>query len=130
MFGADYFPVAILAATVLSVGIGMVWFAPPVLGKRWQGYTGITNPSVKAVVLWAVSYLVLSITMAYLFNHLGVSGVADGLRWGITLGGFVVGLAVVPNYAFGQKPLGLFFIEMGYVFLAVTAIGAILGAWR
>ena len=127
---SDYNLWAILVAAIVAVAVGMVWFAPPVLGRRWQAATGITQPSMQAVVLWAVCYLVLAFSMAYLFNHLKVSGLEAGFRWGSTLGAAIVAAAVAPNYAFAKRQLSLFLIEMGYVFIAITAIGMILGAWR
>ncbi|MEE8435394.1 MAG: DUF1761 domain-containing protein [bacterium] len=130
MIGEGYNIWAILVAAVAAIAIGMVWYAPPVLGGRWQTATGITQPGIQAVVLWAVCYLVLAFSMAYLFKHLQVSGLEAGFRWGSTLGAAIVAASVAPNYAFGKRPLGLFLIEMGYVFIAVTVIGVILGVWR
>ena len=121
---------AIVVAAAVSMAVGMGWYAPPVLGRRWQQHTGITQPGRQAMVIWAVCYLVLAFTLAYLFRHLGVSGLGAGLRWGTTVGGAVCVLAIAPNYAFGRRPLALFLIEAGYVFVAVSVMGAVLGAWR
>ena len=108
----------------------LVWYAPPVLGGRWQAATGITQPSMQAVALWVICYLILAFSMAYLFNHLKVSGLEAGFRWGSTVGAAIVTVSVVPTYAFAKRPLSLFLIDMGYVFIAITVIGVILGAWR
>lgn len=121
---------AILVAAVVSIALGMVWYAPPVFGRRWQTLTGITQPGRQALLVWAVCYLVLAFAMAYLFRYLQASGLEAGFRWGSTLGLAVVGLAVAPNYAFGRRPGALFLIEMGYVFVAVTVIGVIVGVWH
>ena len=126
----QYNVMAIVAAAVVSVVIGMVWYAPPVFGRRWQGLMGISNPSILAMAVWAGCYLVLALAVAYLFNRMGVSGLGSGLRWGATLGVAVAGLGVAPNYAFARKPLMLFAIEAGYVALALCAMGGIIGAWR
>ena len=120
---------AILVAAVASVGIGMIWYAPPVLGKKWQGYVGISQPAVGAMALWGVCYLLLAFTLAYVFARLNVADAAGGLRWGLTFAA-VVGFAIAPNYAFARKPLGLFLIEGGYMLLALGVTSLILGAWR
>ena len=39
----DYNLGAIVVAAGVAIAIGMVWFAPPVLGARWQAATGITQ---------------------------------------------------------------------------------------
>ena len=130
MIGEGYNLWAILVAAAAAIAIGMVWYAPPVLGGRWQAATGITQPGIQAVALWAVCYLLLAFSMAYLFKHLQVTGLEAGFRWGSTVGAAIVTASVAPNYAFAKRPLGLFLIEMGYVFIAVTVIGTILGVWR
>ncbi len=130
MIGEGYNLWAILVAAAAAIAIGMVWYAPPVLGGRWHAATGITQPSVRAVALWVVCYLILSFSMAYLFKHLQVSGLEAGFRWGSTIGAVIVAAAVAPSYAFAKKPISLFLIDMGYVFIAITVIGVILGAWR
>lgn len=121
---------AILVAAAAAIAIGMVWYAPPVLGGRWQAATRIARPGFMAVVLWVVCTLILAFAMAYLFKQLQVTGLEAGFRWGSTLGAAIVVVSVAPNYAFGKKPLALFLIEMGYVFIAVTVIGVVLGVWR
>ncbi|MDH4248785.1 MAG: DUF1761 domain-containing protein [Deltaproteobacteria bacterium] len=125
----QYNPWAILVAAIAGVVLGMLWYAPPVFGRRWQGLMGIHTPSAQAMLLWAVCYLGLAFTVAYVFTHMGVSGLEPGLRWGGTLGLGVAGLGVAPNYAFGRKPLALFAIEAGYVALALCVMGGILGVW-
>jgi len=125
----QYNPWAILVAVALSILIGMIWYAPPVFGRRWQALMGINTPSAQSMVVWAVCYLALAITVTYLFGRIGVNGFGPGLRWGATLGAGVAGLGVAPNYSFGHKPLGLFAIEAGYVALALCAMGGVIGAW-
>ena len=125
-----YHGIAILLATLLSVAVGMIWYAPPVFGRRWQQITGSSNPGKQALAVWVLCYLALAITVAYLFKNIGVSGLYDGVRWGSTFGLVVSGLSVAPNYAFGKKPLALFLIETGYVVVALTVMGAVIGAWQ
>lgn len=130
MIGGEYNLWAILVAAAAAIAIGMIWYAPPVLGGRWRAATGVTQPGLRAVVIWAASYLILAFAMAYLFKNLQVTGLEAGFRWGSTLGAAIVVVGVAPNYAFGKRPLSLFLIEMGYVFVAFTVIGTILGVWR
>jgi len=130
MIQAEFNYLAILVAAIAGIAVGFVWYAPPVFGKRWQKDTGVTPPGIQAQVIWAVCFLLVSFTLAYLYRHLGVSTLEGGFRWGSTLGATLVAASVAPNYAFARKPWSLFLIEMGYVFVAITVMGVILGVWR
>ncbi len=121
---------AILVATVVSIVIGIIWYAPPIFGRPWQRYVGIDKPGAQAVAIWALCYLVLSFTMAYLLKNLGAVGVEAGFRWGSTVGLAVAAMGMAPNYAFARKPLGLYLIEGTYVVVSITVMGVIIGAWR
>lgn len=127
---SDYNPWAILVAAAVAVAIGVAWYAQPVFGKRWQGHVGVSQPTAQAFAIWVVCYVVIAVTMVYVFNRMGVAGAGLGLRWGITFGVALVALAMAPNYAFGRKPLSLFLIEAGYVVVAFAVMGVILAAWH
>ena len=130
MVAGGYNLLAIGVATLVAIVIGMVWYAPPVFGRRWQRHMGISKPGAVAGAVWAVCYASLGFTLVYLFKHIGVSGAQDGFRWGATLGLSVAAMAVAPNYAFGRRALSLFAIEMGYVVVALSVMGMILAEWR
>lgn len=51
------------------------------------------------------------------------------MRWGVTVGLVVAVMGLVPNFLFGRKSIGLYLIEAGQIILAITIIGAIIGAW-
>ena len=123
----------IIIATVAGVAVGMFWFAPPVFGKAWFKHAGLAEgekPGIAIFGLWVGSYLVLAITMAYLYKHLGANNAYQGLRWGLTLGITIVAMAVAGNYAFAKKPLKLFLIELGHIVFSMAVMGAIIGMGR
>ena len=123
----------ILLATAAGIGVGMVWYAPPVFGRVWQGMSGISTgskPGLGTLAGWIASYLVLTITMAYLFNHMGVNDAYQGARWGLTLGIAIIAPASLGSVLFGKRPVKLFVIDMGNISLAMGVMGAIIALGR
>ena len=123
----------ILLATAAGIGVGMVWYAPPVFGKVWQVMSGLpadSKPGIQTFVYWILSYLVLTITMAYLYNHMGVNTPYQGLRWGLTLGIAIIGPAMAGSSLFGRRPVKLFLIDLGNISLAMGVMGAIIAMGR
>ena len=123
----------ILLAVAAGMGVGMVWFAPPIFGRVWQDLSGIpqgSKPGIQTFAGWAASYLVLVVTMAYLYNHMGVNGAYQGARWGLTLGIAIIGPASFGIVLFGKRPIKLFLIDLGNIALAMGVMGAIIALGR
>ena len=123
----------VLLALVAGIGIGAVWYAPPVFGNVWQALAGIkpgTKPGIQSFAGWAASYLVLVVTLAYLFNHMGVNDPYQGARWGMTLGLAVVGPATFGSHLFAKRPFKLFLIDLGNIAIAMGVMGAIIALGR
>jgi hypothetical protein len=125
---------AILAATVSAFVLGGLWYSPLLFVKAWQKANGFAEgePSGSAGRVFGISFilcLVMATNLA-MFLH----DPKTDLIWGATAGflaGFgwaAMGLGVVS--LFERRPLSYMLINGGYLTLALTLMGAILGAWR
>lgn len=126
---------AILIATVSAFILGGVWYAPPVFGKAWMHESGFTKESLERMGgtarIFGVSF-VLELIMA--FNLAAFIGPKASLSFGLFAGaaaGFGwVATAYGVTYLFEHRSMKLFLINAGYHAVALTMMGAILGAWR
>jgi hypothetical protein len=125
---------AILAATVSAFLLGGLWYSPLLFVKAWQKANRFAEgePSGSAGRIFGISFilcLVMAINLA-MFLH----DPKTDLIWGATAGflaGFgwaATGLGVVS--LFERRPLSYMLINGGYLTLALTLMGAILGGWR
>jgi hypothetical protein len=126
---------AILAATVSTFLLGGLWYSPVLFGNAWMREVGLTPEACKekggAGRIFGLSFL-LELIMA--FNLAAFIGPKASLAFGAFAGaaaGFGwVALSIGVTYLFERKSLRLFFINAGYHGVALTVMGAILGAWR
>ncbi len=126
---------AILVATVSTFLLGGIWYSPVLFGRTWMQEMGFTDESLKARGdagrIMGVSF-VLELIMA--FNLAAFIGAKASLSFGLFAGaaaGFGwVALAFGVTYLFERKSLRLFLINAGYHGVALTIMGAILGAWH
>jgi hypothetical protein len=125
---------AILAATVSAFVLGGLWYSPLLFGKAWRKANGFADgePKGAAGQTFGISFilcLVMAINLA-MFLH---DPKTDWI-WGATAGflaGFgwvAMGLGVVS--LFERRSLSYALINGGYLTLALTLMGAILGVWR
>lgn len=123
---------AILAAAVSAFVIGGLWYSPALLGGAWKkanGFLEDVHGGAKVFVIGFVLSLVMAANLAMFLNDPKTTA-----AWGATAGflaGFgwaAMGLAIVA--VFERRSLNYVLINGGYLTVALTVMGAILGAWR
>ena len=126
---------AVLAAFVIRMVVGTLWYSPLLFVKPRQALTGVTPESMKAGMGRALGVdIVMSLIMAFaLANIIGASGITD---WGNGAGaGFWVWLGFVlathlPLWGYENRPLKLIAINAAHNLVALVLMGAVLGGWR
>lgn len=124
---------AVLVAAVAYFALGAVWYM--VLSKPWMTAVGLTQEDVEKgsnPAIFGVTFLLEVVTVFAIAVLLGTTDLA-GIGSGAALGAFVgVGVwCTLMSVTFlyeGRKP-ALFLIDGGYHLIALTLVGAILGAW-
>lgn len=125
---------AILVAAVSAFLIGGLWYSPILLGKAWvkaNGFAASDIPTVgpKIYVVTFVLSLIMSFNLAMFLNDPKTTA-----AWGATAGflaGFgwvAMGIGIVA--LFENRPFLYIIVNGGYLTVALTVMGAILGAWR
>lgn len=123
---------AILAAAVSAFGVGGVWYSV-LFGSLWKKANAFTgDPPAAGPKTFIISF-VLSLAMS--FNlAMFLNDVKTTAAWGATAGflaGFgwvAMGIAIVSQ--FERRPWSYVFVNGGYLTVALTLMGLILGAWR
>ncbi len=125
---------AILAAAVSAFVLGGLWYSPMIFGAAWKRANrfGTDEPPAATAKIFAISFglrLVMALNLAMFLND-----PKTNLAWGATAGflaGFgwaAMGIGIVS--LFERRPLSYVLINGGYLTVALTLMGAILGAWR
>ena len=132
--------VAILAAGVLPMVIGSLWYGP-LFGKMWLGLVGKTEEEIREsaspLKMYVVTFI-MTLVMAFVLAHVlqafadaySVTGLIAGMQGAFWMWlGFVftVGWQAV---AFEDKKLRVFILSMVYNLISLLAMGALLGVWR
>ena len=126
---------AILAAATSAFVLGGLWYSPAVFGRAWMQECGLTPEGLAKAGgmgrIFAFSF-VIEVIMA--FNLAAFIGPKASLGFGLFAGaaagfGWVM-LSYGVTYLFERRSLRIFFINGGYHAVAMTIMGAIIGAWR
>jgi hypothetical protein len=123
---------AVAAAAVSAFVIGGLWYSPVLLGGAWKRANGFSDPPVAGPRVFGLA-LLLSLVMAVnlaMFLNDPKTTLAFGAMAGF-LAGFgwaAMGIGIVS--LFERRSLRYVLINGGYLTVALTVMGVILGAWR
>jgi hypothetical protein len=122
---------AVIVAAAVGLAIGIIWYAPPVFGKRARA-VGMTLPVAGQITpmnyaLTVGIVLVTSYALALLSRAVGVTSIIDG-----AVVGFVAWLGFVATWAltvvtFEGKPWSHWFFKAGQGLASMVVMGAIIG---
>ena len=119
--------IAVLACGAISIVVGGIYYAPPVLGKAWMKESGITeadfegkNPFAPMIKAFFAS-LILGIGLQILLAHFGISKMSllDGFLTGVGVALLIVAAGSYPNYTFEQKSFKHYLIHTGNQVLTI-----------
>ncbi len=125
---------AVVAATVVAMVLGFVWFHPAVFGKAWMKEIGKTqeqlgNPG-PAYAYMIVGALVEAAVLALLVKALAAPGPVDGAVIGLVTAIGFVAPPFLGQAVFSGTSARLYAINVGYYGLALVLNGALLAAWK
>jgi hypothetical protein len=125
---------AVLVAALSSFAVGGVWYNPKVFGNMWMVDSNLSQEQVQKSNMgrtFGFTALFCLISSANLATFLAVPTTTTS--WGATAG-FLAGIwtfgAIATHSLFELKSWRYIFINGGYSIVALTVMGAILGAWR
>ncbi|MDA1208451.1 MAG: DUF1761 domain-containing protein [bacterium] len=110
--------VAVIIATVASMGIGFFWYSPKLFGLQWMKLTKMTKANAEkdmqqAMATGLIATLVSTYFLAVLLYITGAGGVREGLEVA-----FIVWLATtlpseLHGVAWEKRPMQLLYINAG-----------------
>ena len=123
---------AMLAAAVSAFVVGGLWYSPVLFGKAWERANSFTESPQAGAKSYASSFLFMLVMAVNLAFYLAdpkttaafgaIAGFLAGFGWA------AMGLAIVA--LFEKRSWKYSLINGGYLTVALTLMGLILGAWR
>lgn len=125
---------AILAAALSAFVLGGLWYSPILFAGAWKKANGFDSneppPATPRIFLLSfVLSLIMAVNLAMFLNAPGTT-LAFGAAAGFAAGFGWVAMGIGILSLFERRPLTYVLINGGYLTLALTLMGTILGAWR
>jgi Protein of unknown function (DUF1761) len=126
----------VILAAISSMVVGMIWYAPQVLGKQWQHLTSMTDEKMKKGSTRAIILaFIMSLLLAYILAHVsylshkffGGSFLNDSLNTAFWLWLGVALTTIVVHDSFEQRPRRLTVINATNQLITMLVMGLIIG---
>lgn len=126
---------AVLAAVVVRMLVGGLWYSPLLFVKPWQALTGVTPETMRSGLGKAIALdLVMSLLMAVVLAEiLGLAHITDWLNGALIGAGAWFGFVLatqLPLMTYENRPLKLVAINTGAILVSLLLMGALLGLWH
>ena len=122
---------AVLAAWIIHIVMGLIWFRPELFGNEWTRLTGKElKPASQWIIPGFIGHLFMILVLVVLIkltnSTSGMSGLCIGLLVWI---GFIVPMEI-GELVWEKIAFKLFLLRVGNQFLGISVSGFILGAWQ
>ncbi len=134
MPGVDLNYWAILAAAIINMAVGAVWYSNALFAKQWVKLTGRKMEDMRGAspgyLVAAVGALVQAFILAHFVRYAGAVTFADGLITGFWLWLGFTAITTAVNGLFAGRPWKLWQIDAGYFLVVLVINGGLLAVWR
>ena len=120
----------VIAALVVGQVIGFLWYGM-IFEEQWMALSGVTpsgDAANMAMAYGALNQLVVAVGLAWLIGKTGSATLVGGAMAGLAAGVFFAATTAAQAFIYGGADTGLIPIDIGYLLVAYTAMGATVGA--
>ena len=125
----------LVAAALLRLLLGLVWYSPMLFGRLWALYNHCTQREMRDRLLLALPFeLLASLAIAFVLEQ--VLNLAGAIEWMMGLAvGLLLGLgylaAATPNQVlYARRSAIPWLIDSGFGVASTGAMGVLLASWR
>jgi len=137
MYTVNIWP--ILVATIVSFGIGALWYSPVLFGKEWMALSKINESDVeaskmkgmwKSYIIHIIATFISFCVLGFIASATGVQTASDGAFFAFLAWlGFIIPMNI-SRLLWQRDPMKLVLIDTVNVLIGLLIGGAIIGAWN
>ncbi len=130
--------IAVVAAAVVSMILGWLWYSPVLFGNLWMKLSGINPKKVgkskqkgmgKLYFIAFIGLLVTAYVLAHFVDYLEATTISAGMQAGFWIWIGFVAPVMLGTVLWDEKPWRLYFILAGYQLVSLLISGSILAVW-
>lgn len=133
----ETFPInwwAVLAAALLKIVLGAIWYSPIAFLPRWMAATGVSEAHMKAafpkaIAIDIIGAFVVAFVLLHAVHYAGAHAAGQGAAVGFFNWLAFIGVITLGQIVYEHRPFSYFAINNAYLLLSLMIMGAILAVW-
>ena len=130
--------IAVIAAAIINMIVGSLWYSPLLFGRQWMKLSGITKEAMEAgkkgmskKYLWSfIGALVMALVLARIVDYAGAATLARGALIGFWIWLGFIATTTLNSVLWSGKPLKLYVLENAHHLISLIIMGAVIAAWQ
>ncbi len=126
--------IAVLAAAIVNMAIGMLWYSPLLFGKQWMELSGKSEKELKQAKkgvwkVYAVSFamgFIMAYVLAMFIEIFKARLTIEAMQIAFMAWVGFVATTIANDFLYSGKPMKLYWINAGYYALSLIAMGMVL----
>lgn len=125
--------VAVFMSAIVGMIVGSIWYAPPVLGKKWAKLQGLDFGNMsgqgKAMVFMFLAVLLRAYILAHFVLLVGITTISGALQLGFWAWLGFVATVLMNDVIFAKRSFQLYLINAGYLLVEMLVMSTLLSLW-
>ena len=127
----------VIVAALAYFILGAIWYSPVLFAKPWTKMVNMNMNDLNAkkgmgvmMVMSFVLMIICSIALAICYRLLPITDAFEAIKFGLFFGvGFAL-TSVGISFIYEKKPLGLYFIDIGYHIAGIIVASLVIVLWK
>lgn len=129
---------AVILATLSSMVVGSIWYAPKVFGNYWMKAAGVTpsgkmsdaaGPIITTLIVSFITAWVLAGSVFLAWDFYGGSFLWAAIVTAVVLWAGFTAARFITHDAFDKRPSGLTMLNIAHELVTVVIMAIIIGVW-
>jgi hypothetical protein len=121
-----------IAACLVKIVVGSLWYSPLLFLKPWQRHAGVSDKAMrggmaKSMVTWIAGAVLMTFVLAHVVHYAGARSAVSGALVGFLCWLGFIFVVQLDDWAAAKRPLDFLAINAGSVLVSLVLMGAILG---
>ena len=127
---------AVIIMSLVYMGLGGLWYSKGLFGKIWssccemeKGKTECT-PTTKCYIGCLITAFITAYVLGYFINMAGAVTTGEGIKVALLAWLGFIATTMYSGVLWGKKPLKVYLVDAGFMFVMFIIWGAVFTNWR
>ena len=127
---------AVIIMSLVYMGLGGLWYSKSLFGKAWSSCCGMDKeeteyaPTTKCYISCLITAFITAYVLGYFINMTQAVTTSEGIQVALLAWLGFIATTMYCGVTWGKKPLSVYFIDAGFMFVIFVIWGVVFANWH